>query len=91
MTHNAKKLGVELEERRTSRAVRLNGTDLAGVQGSKQVVSYLGLNPRESSSGGRQRLGAISKQGNSMARYLLVEAAQTAAAMTKNYGGTING
>jgi transposase len=30
---------------------------------SKQVVSYLGLNPRESSSGGRQRLGAISKQG----------------------------
>jgi transposase len=46
---------------------------------SKQVVSYLGLNPRESSSGGRQRLGAISKQGNSMARYLLVEAAQTAA------------
>jgi len=26
MTRNAKKLGVELEERRTSRAVRLNGT-----------------------------------------------------------------
>ena len=46
---------------------------------SKQVVSYLGLNPRESSSGGRQRLGSISKQGNSMARFLLVEAAQTAA------------
>src|SRR5215471_1059713 len=45
---------------------------------SKQVVSYLELNPRESSSGGRQRLGGISKQGNSMARYLLVEAAQTA-------------
>jgi hypothetical protein len=45
---------------------------------SKQVVSYLGLNPRESSSGGRQRLGAISKQGNSMARFLLIEAAQTA-------------
>ena len=45
---------------------------------SKQVVSYLGLNPRESSSGGKQRLGAISKQGNSMARFLLVEAAQTA-------------
>jgi transposase len=46
---------------------------------SKQVVSYLGLNPREHSSGGRQRLGAISKQGNSMLRWLLVEAAQTAA------------
>ncbi|HEX2715376.1 MAG TPA: IS110 family transposase [Candidatus Acidoferrales bacterium] len=45
---------------------------------SKQVVSYLGLNPSEESSGGKQRLGAISKQGNTMMRYLLVEAAQTA-------------
>lgn len=45
---------------------------------SKKVVSYLGLNPSEESSAGRQRLGAISKQGNSMMRYLLVEAAQTA-------------
>jgi len=46
---------------------------------SKQVVSYLGVNPRESSSGGRPQLGAISKQGNSRVRYLLVEAAQSAA------------
>lgn len=46
---------------------------------SRKLVSYLGLNPRENSSGGRQRLGAISKQGNSMLRWLLVEAAQTAA------------
>src|SRR5262245_31051829 len=45
---------------------------------SKQVVSYLGLNPREDSSGGRQRLGSISKQGNRMLRGLLREAAQTA-------------
>ncbi len=46
---------------------------------SRKLVSYLGLNPSEHSSGGRQRLGAISKQGNSMLRWLLVEAAQTAA------------
>src|SRR6516225_6684482 len=45
---------------------------------SKKVVSYLGLNPSEDSSAGRQRLGAISKQGNSMMRYLLTEAAQGA-------------
>ncbi len=45
----------------------------------KQVASYLGLIPREHSSGGRQRLGSISKQGNTMMRTLLVEAAQTAA------------
>jgi len=46
---------------------------------SRKLVSYLGLNPREDSSGGRQRLGHISKQGNSLLRWLLVEAAQTAA------------
>lgn len=45
---------------------------------SKQVASYLGLIPRERSSGGRQRLGSISKQGNSFLRMLLVEAAQSA-------------
>ena len=45
---------------------------------SKQVVSYLGLNPTEASSGGRQRLGSISKQGNAMLRHLLVEAGHTA-------------
>lgn len=47
-------------------------------QRSKQVVSYLGLNPTEESSGGRQRLGSISKQGNPMLRHLLIEAAQAA-------------
>ncbi len=44
----------------------------------KQVASYLGLIPREHSSGGRQKLGAISKQGNTLLRSLLVEAAHTA-------------
>jgi transposase len=46
---------------------------------SKQVASYLGLIPRERSSGGRQKLGAISKQGNPLLRMLLVEAVQNAA------------
>jgi transposase len=46
---------------------------------SAKLVSYLGLNPSEHSSGGRQRLGSISKQGNSMLRWLLVEAGQSTA------------
>ncbi len=46
---------------------------------SRKVVSYLGLNPREESSGRHQRLGHISKQGNEMLRWLLVEAGQSAA------------
>jgi transposase len=52
--------------------------DANRFQRGKQVASYLGLIPREHSSGGKQRLGAISKQGNSFMRLLLVEAAQTA-------------
>ena len=46
---------------------------------SRKLISYLGLNPREHSSGGHQRLGHISKQGNEMLRWLLVEAGHTAA------------
>ena len=42
----------------------------------KQVASYLGLVPLEDSSGKRRRLGHITKQGNSLLRFLLVEAAQ---------------
>jgi transposase len=52
--------------------------DVTRFQRGKQVASYLGLIPRERSSGGRQRLGAISKQGNRFLRMLLVEAAHSA-------------
>ena len=45
----------------------------------KQIGSYMGLIPSEDSSAGRQRLGHISKQGNALLRFLLVEAAQAAA------------
>jgi transposase len=44
----------------------------------KQVGSYLGLIPAEESSGSKRRLGKVSKQGNTMVRWLLVEAATTA-------------
>ena len=63
----------------TSLAFVLTLGPVGRFERSKQVVSYLGLNPREHSSGGRQRLGAISKQGNPMMRSLLVEAGHTAA------------
>ena len=48
-------------------------------ESGKQVGSYFGLIPSEESSGGKQRLGKISKQGSSFLRFLLVEAGQTAA------------
>ena len=45
-------------------------------QCGKQIASYIGLVPAEESSGERRRLGHISKQGNVLLRFLLVEAAQ---------------
>lgn len=62
----------------TSMAFVLTMGDVSRFQRGKQVASYLGLIPREYSSGGKQRLGSISKQGNRFMRMLLVEAAQIA-------------
>jgi transposase len=57
----------------TTYAATLDGA--ARFQDAKQVRSYLGLVPREHSSGEKQHRGRISKAGNSRARSLLVEAA----------------
>ena len=51
--------------------------DAVRFRDAHQVESYLGLVPSEESTGGRRRLGAISKAGNTYARALLVEAAWT--------------
>ena len=44
-------------------------------RGAHQVEAYLGLVPREMSSGEKQRKGRITKSGNNRTRWLLVEAA----------------
>jgi transposase len=50
--------------------------DEAGRFGdAHSVQAYLGLVPCEDSSGGKRRLGSITKQGNSYARAMLVQAA----------------
>jgi transposase len=41
----------------------------------KALASYAGIIPREYSSGGRQRLGGLTKQGNPLLRFLWCEAA----------------
>jgi len=44
----------------------------------RHLTSYLGLIPQEDSSAGRQRFGHLTKQGNRLMRFLLVEAAGVA-------------
>ena len=61
----------------------LNATALVACVGNvrrfptgRHFASYLGLTPREHSSGGRRRLGGISKQGDQYLRTLLIHAAR---------------
>jgi transposase len=46
---------------------------------SKALASYVGMIPREYSSGARQRFGALTKQGNPLLRFLWGEAGAHAA------------
>src|SRR6266849_11100133 len=48
--------------------------DPARFADSKALASYVGMIPREYSSGGRQRLGGLTKQGNPLLRFLWGEA-----------------
>ena len=74
----------------TSLAFVLTMGPVERFQRGKQVVSYLGLNPQRAPSGGQQRLGSISKQGNSMMRWLLVEAGQTAARLDPRTAASVS-
>jgi len=49
----------------------------------RKVTAYLGMDPVEDSSADRRRIGSISKQGSRLARFLVVEAASTAAKSDK--------
>jgi len=59
----------------TAVAVRATLDEAARFRGAHQVECYLGLVPREMSSGEKQHRGRITKSGNARARWLLVEAA----------------
>ncbi len=45
---------------------------------ARQFSAWLGITPREHSSGSKRKLGAISKQGNSYLRTLLIHGARSA-------------
>src|SRR5262249_32254089 len=51
--------------------------DIQRFPSARHFASYLGLTPREYSSGLRQRLGRISKRGDSYLRMLLIHGARS--------------
>ena len=46
--------------------------DVSAFSGPREFAAFLGLTPRQNSSGGKERLGRISKMGNRYLRKLLV-------------------
>jgi len=56
----------------TASALAASIPDPSLFRSGRHLAAWLGLTPRESSSGGKQRLGRISKQGDPYLRRLLV-------------------
>jgi transposase len=54
----------------------------------RQFAAWLGLTPRVNSSGGKERLGGISKMGDGYLRRLLVVGATAVIRMARQRGGT---
>ena len=61
----------------TSTALRATVGSIERFGSARRFASWLGLTPREYSSGERRRLGGISKQGDSYLRTLLVHGARS--------------
>ena len=56
----------------TASALVASVGDPCGFSGPRQFAAFLGLVPRQNSSGGKARLGRVSKMGNAYLRKLLV-------------------
>ncbi len=57
--------------------VRATISDVTGFKSSRDFAAWMGLKPKLSSSGGKDKLGSISKQGNRQLRTLLVVGASS--------------
>jgi transposase len=56
----------------TASAIAATVTDASLFKSGRQLAAWIGLVPRQNSSGGKDRLGRISKQGDPYLRRLLV-------------------
>jgi transposase len=56
----------------TASAMAASVQDASSFAGPREFAAFLGLTPKQNSSGGKQRLGRISKMGNRNLRKLLV-------------------
>lgn len=59
----------------TASAIAATAPDPSFFSSGREFAAWLGLTPRQNSSGGKERLGRISKKGNTYIRRLLVTGA----------------
>ena len=63
-------------------------TDPEVFKNGRELAAWIGLVPRQNSTGGKQRLGKISKQGDQYLRWLLVAGAMSVIMHAKRRGST---
>jgi len=61
-------------------------TDPEVFKNGRELAAWIGLVPRQNATGGRQRLGKISKQGDQYLRWLLVAGAMSVVRHAKRRG-----
>jgi transposase len=72
----------------TASAMAASTPDPTLFRSGRQFAAWLGLTPRANSSGGKERLGGISKMGDGYLRRLLVVGATAVIRMARQRGGT---
>jgi transposase len=68
----------------TAATIKALVPDPGGFKSARHFASWLGLTPKPHSSGGKERLGGISKMGNSTLRSLLVVGATSVLRVARN-------
>ena len=74
----------------TATALVATVSDARAFRSGRQFAAWLGLVPRQNSSGGKNRLGGISKMGDRYLRHLLVVGATAVVRYTKRKATTIS-
>ena len=70
----------------TATALAATITDPSVFRSGRELAAWIGLVPRQNSTGGKERLGKISKQGDQYLRWLLVAGAMTIIRHAKRRG-----
>jgi transposase len=74
----------------TATAITASIPDPSVFSSGRQFAAWLGLTPRQNSSGGKERLGRITKMGNSYLRMLLVVGATSVLRFARGDGALKN-